>query len=127
LPIQGTAAEIAIEALVRIDARLRAELSGRAQLLPQVHDEFVAEVEDEETVISAVKRVLEQEMIAVFEALLPGAPTRELVTAQWVNVGRGQALIVREWSPFCLFVTRYLNNHRTLILKLCLINIGKRP
>ena len=33
LPIQGTAAEIAIEALLRIDARLRAELPGMAQLV----------------------------------------------------------------------------------------------
>ena len=81
LPIQGTAAEIAVEALVRIDARLRAELPGRAQLVLQVHDEFVVEVEDEETVVSAAKRILEQEMIAAFEALLPGAPTTGLVTA----------------------------------------------
>jgi len=81
LPIQGTAAEIAIEALIRIDARLRAELPGRAQLVLQVHDEFVVEVEDEETVVSAAKRILEQAMIAAFAALLPGAPTRELVTA----------------------------------------------
>ena len=81
LPIQGTAAEIAIEALVRIDARLRAELSGRAQLVLQVHDEFVVEVEDEETVVSAAKRILEHEMIAAFEALLPGAPTARLATA----------------------------------------------
>ena len=81
LPIQGTAAEIAIEALIRIDARLRAELPGRAQLVLQVHDEFVVEVEDEETVVSAAKRILEQVMIAAFEALLPGAPTTGLVTA----------------------------------------------
>jgi DNA polymerase-1 len=81
LPIQGTAAEIAIEALIRIDARLRAELPGKAQLVLQVHDEFVVEVEDEESVVSAAKGILEQEMIAAFEALLPGAPTTGLVTA----------------------------------------------
>jgi DNA polymerase-1 len=81
LPIQGAAAEIAVEALIRMDARLRAELPGRAQLVLQVHDEFVAEVEDEEIVISAAKRILEQEMIAAFLALLPGAPTKGLVTA----------------------------------------------
>ena len=46
LPIQGTAAEIAIEALIRIDARLRAALPGKAQLVLQVHDEFVVEVEE---------------------------------------------------------------------------------
>ena len=81
LPIQGTAAEIAIEALLRIDARLRAELPGKAQLVLQVHDEFVVEVEGTETVVLAAKRILEQEMIAAFEALLPGAPTKGLVTA----------------------------------------------
>ena len=81
LPIQGTAAEIAIEALIRIDARLRAELPGKAQLVLQVHDEFVIEVEDDETVVMAAKRIVEHEMIAAFEALLPGAPTKGLVTA----------------------------------------------
>jgi DNA polymerase-1 len=81
LPIQGTAAEIAVEALIRIDARLRAELPGKAQLVLQVHDEFVIEVERNETVVPTAKFILEQEMIAAFEALLPGAPTRGLVTA----------------------------------------------
>jgi len=83
LPIQGTAAEIAVEALIRIDARLRAELPRRAQLMLQVHDEFVAEVEDEEAVVSGARRIFEQEMIAAFVALLPGAPTRRLVTAHY--------------------------------------------
>jgi DNA polymerase I-like protein with 3'-5' exonuclease and polymerase domains len=81
LPIQGTAAEIAVEALIRIDARLRAELPGKAQLVLQVHDEFVVEVEDDEALLLAAKRMVEQEMIAAFEALLPGAPTNGLVAA----------------------------------------------
>jgi DNA polymerase-1 len=81
LPIQGTAAEIAIEALIRIDARLRASLPGKAQLVLQVHDEFVVEVEGDKAVVSTTKTVVEQEMIAAFEALLPGAPTQGLVTA----------------------------------------------
>jgi DNA polymerase I-like protein with 3'-5' exonuclease and polymerase domains len=81
LPIQGTAAEIAIEALIRIDARLRAELPGKAQLVLQVHDEFVVEVEGTETIFLAVKLILQEEMVAAFEALLPGAPTMGLVTA----------------------------------------------
>jgi DNA polymerase I-like protein with 3'-5' exonuclease and polymerase domains len=80
LPIQGTAAEIAIEALVRVDARLRAELPGAARLILQVHDEFVVEVD--EIVVLAAKRILEQEMTAAFEVLLPGAPTRKLVKAE---------------------------------------------
>jgi DNA polymerase I len=82
LPIQGTAAEIAIEALIRIDARLRAALPGKAQLVLQVHDEFVVEVESDEAVVDATKSIVEQQMIAAFEALLPGAPTNGLVTAQ---------------------------------------------
>ena len=81
LPIQGTAAEIAIEALIRIDARLRAELPGKAQLVLQVHDEFVIEIEDTDTVVLAAKCIVEQEMIAAFETILPGAPTKGLVTA----------------------------------------------
>ena len=80
-PIQGTAAEIAVEAMIRIDARLRQELPGKAQLVLQVHDEFVVEVEDDENAVRAVKRILEQEMTAAFEALLPGAPTTGLVEA----------------------------------------------
>jgi DNA polymerase-1 len=81
LPIQGTAAEIAIEALVRTDARLRAELPEKAQLVLQVHDEFVVEVDEDEGVVLGAKHILEQEMTAAFEALLPGAPTRGLVAA----------------------------------------------
>ena len=81
LPIQGTAAEIAIEALIRIDARLRAALPGKAQLVLQVHDEFVVEVEGDEAVVLATKSIVEEAMIAAFEALLPGAPTKGLVTA----------------------------------------------
>jgi DNA polymerase I len=81
LPIQGTAAEIAVEALIRIDAQLRARLPGKAQLVLQVHDEFVVEVESDEAVVSATKSIVEQAMIAAFEALLPGAPTKGLVTA----------------------------------------------
>jgi DNA polymerase I-like protein with 3'-5' exonuclease and polymerase domains len=81
LPIQGTAAEIAIEALIRVDARLRRELPGKAQLVLQVHDEFILEVENTESVILAAKRILVEEMTAAFEALLPRAPTKGLVTA----------------------------------------------
>jgi DNA polymerase I-like protein with 3'-5' exonuclease and polymerase domains len=79
LPIQGTAAEIAIEALIRIDTRLRAELPEQAQLVLQVHDEFVVEVDN--AAVLGAKRILEEEMIAAFEVLLPGAPTRGLVQA----------------------------------------------
>jgi DNA polymerase I len=81
LPIQGTAAEIAVEALIRIDARLRAALPGKAQLVLQVHDEFVVEADSDEAVVLATKSIVEEAMIAAFEALLPGTPVRGLVTA----------------------------------------------
>jgi len=82
LPIQGTAAEIAVEALIRIDARLRADLPGKGQLVLQVHDEFIVEVEGTETAVLAAKSIVEQEMVAAFEALLPGAPTKGLVVVR---------------------------------------------
>jgi DNA polymerase I-like protein with 3'-5' exonuclease and polymerase domains len=82
LPIQGTAAEIAVEAFIRIDERLRATLPGKAQLVLQVHDEFVVEVEGDEAAVSATKSMVEQAMTAAFETLLPGAPTKGLVTAR---------------------------------------------
>ena len=69
--------------MIRIDARLRAELPDKAQVVLQVHDEFVAEVESDEIVVLTAKRILEQEMTAAFEDLLPGAPTRGLVEAHY--------------------------------------------
>ena len=81
LPVQGTAAEIAVEAMIRIDARLRAELGPKAKLVLQVHDEFVIEVDDDENAVELAKQVLKEEMVAAFQALLPGAPTTELVDA----------------------------------------------
>jgi DNA polymerase I-like protein with 3'-5' exonuclease and polymerase domains len=56
-------------------------MPGKAQVVLQVHDEFVVEFEGDEAVVSATKSIVEQEMIAAFEALLPGAPTKGLVTA----------------------------------------------
>jgi len=81
LPVQGTAAEIALEATVRISYRLQKELPGQAQLVVQVHDEFVVEADDREEVVSVVGAVLEQEMTAAFTSLLPEAPTAGLVDA----------------------------------------------
>lgn len=81
LPVQGTAAEIALEATIRIDRRLRAELDGRADLVLQVHDEFVVEIDDEADTVASTKRVLEEEMTAAFTALLPAGPTTGLAEA----------------------------------------------
>jgi DNA polymerase I len=81
LPVQGTAAEIAVEAMIRIDARLRRELGAKAKLVLQVHEEFLIEVDDEENAIKSAKEALIGEMIAAFQAMLPGAPTTGLVDA----------------------------------------------
>jgi len=67
--------------LIRIDAGVRAALPGKAQVVLQVHDEFVVEAEDDEAVLSATKRIVEEAMIGAFEALLPGAPVKGLVSA----------------------------------------------
>jgi DNA polymerase-1 len=88
LPVQGTAAEIALEAVIRIDQRLRAELPGRAQQVLQVHDEFVVEVVDAPATVKLAKQILEEEMRAAFEALLLGAPKTGLVDA---HAGRNWA------------------------------------
>jgi DNA polymerase I len=81
LPVQGTAAEIAVDAMIRIDARLRAELGPKGKLVLQVHDEFVIEVDEDENAVEFAKQVLKEEMVAAFQALLPGAPTTGLVDA----------------------------------------------
>jgi len=81
LPVQGTAAEIAIEALIRIDARLQAELGDQARLVLQIHDEFVVEVDQNQQAVELVKQILEQEMTIAFRILLPAAPTTGLVDA----------------------------------------------
>uniref|UniRef100_UPI003013BFDE DNA polymerase n=1 Tax=Methylobacterium nigriterrae TaxID=3127512 RepID=UPI003013BFDE len=81
LPVQGTAAEIALEATIRISRRLLTDISGTADLVLQVHDEFVVEVDDKAEAVAAVKRIVEQEMAAAFAALLPDAPTTSLVDA----------------------------------------------
>ena len=52
-----------------------------AQLVLQIHDEFVVEAKADEEVIEAVKTVLIEEMKAAFLSLLPGAPTTGLVEA----------------------------------------------
>ncbi len=78
LPIQGTAAEIAVEAVIRIDARLFRDLPP-GRLVLQVHDEFVLEVPHGSEDLA--KRILVEEMTAAFSALLPNAPVTALVDA----------------------------------------------
>jgi DNA polymerase-1 len=89
LPIQGTAAEIVMEAMALLHERLPA-CPGSARLLMQVHDEFILEVDDDEAAIAHAKDTLDACMRAGFEALLPGAPTVALCDiadgASWAEI-----------------------------------------
>ena len=90
LPIQGTAAEIAIEALIRIDARLRTALPGKAQLVLQVHDEFVVEVECDETMVLATKSIVEASDDCRIRGIASGcANERPGHCPCWAKLGRG--------------------------------------
>ena len=67
-PIQGTAADLIKEAMIRVDRRLRAEgLAGR--LVLQVHDELIVECPEEEA--ERVKALLEEEMEGVARLAVP--------------------------------------------------------
>ena len=52
MPIQGTAADIIKAAMVRVDARMRAE-GLEAKLLLQVHDELIVEAPEAEAAKAA--------------------------------------------------------------------------
>ncbi len=68
MPIQGTAADIIKAAMVRVDARMRAE-GLEAQLLLQVHDELIVECPAEEA--ETVKAILVDEMEHVVDYRVP--------------------------------------------------------
>ena len=68
MPIQGTAADIIKAAMVRVDARMRAE-KLQARLLLQVHDELIAECPAEEA--ETVKTILTEEMEHVVDYRVP--------------------------------------------------------
>ena len=67
-PIQGTAADIIKAAMVRVDARMRAE-KLQARLLLQVHDELIVECPAEEA--ETVKAILVDEMEHVVDYRVP--------------------------------------------------------
>ena len=67
-PIQGTAADIIKAAMVRVDARMRAE-HLQARLLLQVHDELIVECPAEEA--ETVKAILVDEMEHVVDYRVP--------------------------------------------------------
>ena len=68
MPIQGTAADIIKAAMVRVDARMRAE-KLQARLLLQVHDELIVECPAEEA--ETVKAILVEEMEHVVDYRVP--------------------------------------------------------
>lgn len=68
MPIQGTAADIIKAAMVRVDARMRAE-QLQARLLLQVHDELIVECPAEEA--ETVKGILVEEMEHVVDYRVP--------------------------------------------------------
>ena len=68
MPIQGTAADIIKAAMVRVDARMRAE-KLQARLLLQVHDELIVECTAEEA--ETVKTILTEEMEHVVDYRVP--------------------------------------------------------
>ena len=68
MPIQGTAADIIKAAMVRVDARMRAE-HLQARLLLQVHDELIVECPAEEA--ETVRGILIEEMEHVVDYRVP--------------------------------------------------------
>ena len=68
MPIQGTAADIIKAAMVRVDARMRAE-HLQARLLLQVHDELIVECPKEEA--ETVRGILVEEMEHVVDYRVP--------------------------------------------------------
>ena len=68
MPIQGTAADIIKAAMVRVDARMRAE-KLQARLLLQVHDELIVECPAAEA--ETVKGILVEEMEHVVDYRVP--------------------------------------------------------
>ena len=67
-PIQGSAADIIKSAMIRVDARIRAE-SLQSRLIMQVHDELVFEVPEEE--LLRMELLVEEEMSRAVELRVP--------------------------------------------------------
>jgi DNA polymerase-1 len=89
-PIQGAAAEVALEAIIRIERALRHV--PEACLIAQVHDEFLLEVDNEPECVAAASAALEASMREGFAALFPDASQTGLVD---VGVGRTWAELKR--------------------------------
>ena len=69
LPVQGAAAEVALEAIIRIEKALRK--IPQASLIAQVHDEFLLEVAGDPSCIERASAALTVSMREGFAALFP--------------------------------------------------------
>jgi DNA polymerase-1 len=67
-PVQGSAADLIKKAMLAVDRRLRTEFPGQLMLL-QVHDELLAEVDED--LAEAVGAMLREEMIGAIELSVP--------------------------------------------------------
>jgi len=67
-PIQGSAADIIKSAMIKVDARIRAE-GLKSRLIMQVHDELVFEVPEGE--LLRMERLVEEEMTSAVESKVP--------------------------------------------------------
>jgi DNA polymerase I-like protein with 3'-5' exonuclease and polymerase domains len=90
LPIQGAAAEVALAAIIRLEKALRN--FPQARLVAQVHDEFLLEVEEDESCTAHAASTLTEAMRAGFATLFPHAPQAGLVDIgigkTWANLKR---------------------------------------
>lgn len=75
-PIQGGAGEVILTALVE----LQTKLGGLARIVNCVHDEIL--IEAPERYAQTCKGMLEESMVAAWERIFPGAPSKDLVDAR---------------------------------------------
>lgn len=95
MPIQGSCAEVVKLALVRTEPVARKHYG--AQLLLQVHDEFVFEVDDDPALVRGLIRLLKARMSAAFINIFPNSTRRGLVDAE---VGRSWGSMVKSQDWF---------------------------
>jgi DNA polymerase I-like protein with 3'-5' exonuclease and polymerase domains len=75
-PVQGSSAEVMQIALLRLDQALR---DAPVQIIATVHDEVVLLVPADSDSVQHIGTIAQQEMIAAFLEVFPGAPTLNLV------------------------------------------------